>query len=159
MKFTNRFIQAYKQAPWRLQLQWAGLFLLGLSMVVLIAGIYLNISTRAATAGLEVQALETEKEETQRKIADMRTKLALLTSQEMMAKRAADMGFQDVNPWEVTYLVVKGYAGRQPIILAPPPNIENIHRPLVKPAYTQSLWEFLLKGALQFSEAEKGAVQ
>jgi len=53
----NRLLQAYKQAPWRVQLQWIGLFLLGLVLVAGITGLYLNISAQAATAGRKIQSL------------------------------------------------------------------------------------------------------
>lgn len=156
MEFTNRFIQAYRQAPWRVQLQWAGLFLLGLVIAVLIAVVYLNISAQAAAAGLDAKANEQEKEDTQRSIADLRNKLAVLTSQEVMEKRAEELGFVDTSAENTTYLMVQGYPGRQPVVMAPPPSPERVSQPIVKPAYTQSLWEWLFQGMLSFSESAGG---
>ncbi len=159
MDFTNRFIQAYRQAPWRTQLQWSGLFLLGLVAAVCVAVVYLNISAQAATAGLEIQTLEAAKETSQRKIADARNKLALLTSQDVMEKRAEDLGFVDTDATTSTYLVVKGYPGRQPIVLAPPPSPDMIKRPVIKPGYTQSLWEWLFQGILSFNDTTGGVTK
>lgn len=159
MEIKNRFIQAYRQAPWRIQLQWAGLFLLGLVIAVVTGGIYLNIIARASTAGLEIKDLEVSREETQRKIADLRTKMAYLTSQAVMQKRAEDLGFVDVDPSQVTYLEIKDYPGRQPLISAPLPGSAEVTRPpLIKPIYTQSLWEVLYKGILN-RESVKGILK
>lgn len=152
MKFTNRFIQAYRQAPWRVQLQWSGLFLLGLIPIVLVAAVYLNISTQAAAAGLKIQDLETEKEQTLRTIADLRTQQAFLTSQVEMERRAQDLGFVTTDPSQTTYIVVPGYPGRQAVVLAPPPSPAAIKPPLIKPTYTQSLWEVLFQGVMTLSD-------
>ena len=53
----NRLLQAYKQAPWRIQIQWIGLFLLGLVLVASIIGLYLSISAQAAASGRSIQFL------------------------------------------------------------------------------------------------------
>lgn len=158
MEIANRTIQAYRQAPWRVQLQWGGIFLLGLVAAVLIAGVYLNISAQAATAGLISKDLDQQKEDTLRTIANMRTQLALLTSQDAMEQRADALGFVDAKPENTTYMIVPGYAGRQTLVLAPTERTEVIQHTLIKPSYTESLWEWMFQGVLSFSEsAEAGA--
>jgi cell division protein FtsL len=147
MAVHQRIFQAYKQAPWRTQLQWSGTFLLVLVTVVLIAGLYLSISARAATAGLEIQSLELLKEESSRNMADLRNQLAFLTSEAQMAKRAKDLGFRRKDASAPVYLVIPGYTGRKLALLAPPPGLDMITQPILKPAYTQSLWEWLYQGA------------
>lgn len=154
MAVTNRIIQAYKQAPWRKQLQWSGTFLLVLVIVVLTAGLYLNISARAATAGLEIQSLEAEKEDLNRNMADLRNQLAYLTSDGQMAKRAKDLGFRRKDVAESLFLVIPGYTGRKLALLAPPPGLDMITQPIIKPAYTESLWEWLYQGAYTFNEIQ-----
>jgi hypothetical protein len=159
MDIANRTIQAYRQAPWRQQLQWGGMFLLVLVAGLLIAGVYLNISAQAATAGLETQDLSEKKEETLRAIANNRTKLAQLTSQAEMEKRAAELGFVDATREDASYLVVEGYGGRQPIVLAPTQRQTTIEHTLIKPVYTQSLWEWMFQGVLSFSETNTAGGQ
>jgi hypothetical protein len=141
----NRLVQAYQQAPWRIQLQWIGLFLLALLLVASVAGIYLSISSNAGTAGREVQILQTKIEDDQRSIADKSSTLAFLTSSAQMDKRAIAMGFQPVDPDAVTYLVVPGYTPRGTADLAPQPGQVLIQPPLVKPSYTQSLLEWIFE--------------
>jgi len=144
---TNHLIQAYRQAPWRVQLQWIGLFLLALVLVASVASIYLNVSASAAAAGREIQSLEYDKTVVEQSIADLETQLALLTSAAEMEKRAKSMGFQPPAPETVMYIVVPEYAGRQPVVMAPPPGPQvRAQQPLLRPSYTQSLLEWLFQG-------------
>ena len=117
---NHLFTQAYQQAPWRLQIQRIGGFLAALVAVVIVAGVYLFISAQTATAGLEIQALERERESLNRTIADRRAKLAELTSAGVMSQRAADLGFVRPDMSTAIYMVIPGYQGRQPVMIAPP---------------------------------------
>src|SRR5512139_1924157 len=85
--------QAYSQAPWRKQLQWIGLFLLVLILAALVAGIYLSVTARAATIGRQVQGVYAEMEKAERRIEDLQTQLADLTSNTVIEQRAAELGF------------------------------------------------------------------
>ena len=89
----------------------------------------------------------------------MRTQLALLTSQEVMEKRAAELGFVDVAPENIVYMVVEGYAGRQELVLAPTQRQDVIEHTLIKPSYTESLWEWMFQGILRFSETSGAGAQ
>jgi hypothetical protein len=59
---TQNMTQAYQQTPWRIQLQRFGLFLLGLVVIGLVAGLYLFITAESVSAGVEIQSNEWEKE-------------------------------------------------------------------------------------------------
>jgi cell division protein FtsB len=155
---THHVIQAYRQAPWRIQIQWIMLFLLGLTLIAFIAGIYLSVSARAATTGREIQGMESESETIERQIADLESQLALLTSAAQMQKRAKDLGFEVIQPGTEIYLKIPGYTGRQPAVLAPPPGPGMVAVPLIRPNYTQSLWEWLFQGFLN-SPLGKSQVQ
>jgi hypothetical protein len=117
--------------------------------------VMVSVTVQAAAAGLEIQNLEAEQEKVQRHIAALKTEFAILTSSSQMEKRAADLGFRPITPEDITYVVIPGYLGREPNIQAPPPG-SSIQQPLVIPAYTQSLWEWLLQGFLQLSEQPGG---
>ena len=52
---ANRFLQAFQQAPWRIQAQRLGLIFMGLVVFGLTAGVYLSISASAYAAGFDVQ--------------------------------------------------------------------------------------------------------
>lgn len=149
------FMQAYRQAPWRIQTQWMGVFLLGLVLVAMVSAVYLNITARAATTGREVQRLESQAEQLERDIADMRTQLAVLTSSTNMEARAKEMGFVEADSEHTVYAVIPGYTGRSPALLAPPPGADLLSAPLVQPNYTQSLGDLLFKGFLSASSKDQ----
>ena len=143
MESVQRFTHAYSQAPWRKQLQLIGLFLLGLIIVALVAGIYLNVTARAATIGRSIQGLRFDIEELERGNADRESQLAVLTSNLEMQKRAEDLGFYSVDSGEIVYVVVPGYIERQPLDLdasamTPLPRIQTL-----SPEYTQSLFDWI----------------
>jgi hypothetical protein len=147
------FSQAFKQAPWRSQIQIVGLFLLVLVGVLLVASVYLTISGQAASAGLTAYNLNYQRRTLERTIADSKSQLALITSSAVMEERAKTMGFVPADPSNVIYAVVPGYTGRQTAILAPPPGITEQQGVVVKSIYRQSLWDWL------FQESTVSAVQ
>jgi cell division protein FtsL len=156
---TKKLEQAYRQAPWRTQVQWSGMFLIFLVGFVMVAGLYLSISAQAATAGLEVQDLQVQKDETTRRTADLRSQLAYLSSDNVMAQRAKGMGFKLNRIDEPTYLIISSYSGRTLANLAPPPGLDMIPFPVLRPAYTQSLWEWLFQGVLSYSDPTVGGLK
>lgn len=151
----KRMVQAYRQAPWRIETQRGILFLIVAILGASILWVMVSVTVQAAGAGLEIQQYEDEQEQLQRDIAGLRTQIAILTSAAQMEKRADELGFKPVNPADITYMSVSGYKGREPVIQAPPPG-STVEQPLVKPAYTQSLWEWLLQGVLDISDSTGG---
>ncbi len=156
---TTKLVQAYRQAPWRVQLQRLGYVALGILMVLLVAALYLNISARAATAGLDFQGLEFQRQSLQREIADLDATLAEITSEDSMLARADAMGFKQISMDQAVYVVVPGYTGRQAASLAPVPDSNMLAEPIIKPSYTQSLWEFLFQGVLTWTNSAGGSSQ
>jgi cell division protein FtsL len=148
--------QAFKQAPWRSQIQLVGLFLLGLVVVLLVAGIYLTISGQAAEAGLDTYNLAYERRSLERSIADYKAQLAQISSSAVMEERAKSMGFSEANPDNVIYVSVPGYTGRQTAILAPPPGITQTQGAVVKTEYRDSLWDWLFQGINRLSSSVRG---
>ena len=91
MENVSQIVQKVRQAHWRVQRQWIGLFLLWLVAVSMVAGIYLNITVRATLAGREIQLLEPTLSSEQRTNSDLQTQLAGLTSVGSMQERATAM--------------------------------------------------------------------
>jgi len=149
-------VQAYRQAPWRIHTQRGALLLIVAILGASILWVMVSVTVQAASAGLDVQDMENKREELQREIAGLKTQYAALTSAQQMQKRAEELGFEPVNPDDITYVVVPGYLGREADVLASPPGT-NIRPPLVKPAYTQSLWEWLQQGIIDISEQPGGS--
>lgn len=148
----SNFIQAYRQAPWRVQLQWIGIFLLVLVLIAAIAGVYLNVSARSAAAGRQIQALESHIEELQLEINDLATKLAQVSSAQQMNERLADSDFVLLNPNDAIYIEVPGYQPETSLVLAPPASANTISSPVIIPEYSNSLWDRLLDAIRDSSE-------
>lgn len=138
---TTQVIHAHKQAPWRIQRQWIGAFLLTLIGAALIAALYLDVTARAAVAGREIQELRSEITTIQRTNADLETQLANLTSMAEMQRRALELGYRPVKPGELDYMPVPGFVPPEPAILLAaddtPPRVQTL--PV---EYTQSLLEW-----------------
>ena len=137
--------QAYSLTPWRKQLQWIGIFLLILVFTALVAGIYLNVTSRASSLGRAIQNMRLEMRATERDIADLESQLARLTSAVEMRNKAKEMGFRPMNIYAALYVEVPEYSGRQDVILAPPPGPAVGAVMDTNPAYTQSLLDWIRK--------------
>ena len=156
---TQSVTQAYQQAPWRNQIKWIVIFMLGLLVVALVAGLYLSISAQSVALGIEIQGYNSKKITIDRNIADWRNQLADLTTTAEMEKRAKDLGYDYLNPDEIEYFVVAGYTGRQTAILAPRSEENDISKAMLDPSYTQSLWEWFSLGLNKVNEYPNGRSQ
>lgn len=114
---ATQIIHAYKQAPWRVQRQWVGVFLLVVIGAAMVAALYLDVTARTAVTGREIQELRVQITTIQRENADLETRLADLTSTAAMERRARQMGYRPVLPGELDYVAVPGFAPPEPAIL------------------------------------------
>lgn len=140
----NRIIQAYKQAPWRIQLQWIGLFLLGLVLIASITGIYLSISAQAAASGRKIQSLERQINNINNEIAELTAELAAAKSIESMQSRAQALGYVHLDPRAAVYLEIPGYNPHAELVLAPPRVNIITESPSLLSSYRTSLWDWLV---------------
>lgn len=136
-------VRKVHQAPWRVQRQWIGLFLLGLVLMAMVAGIYLNVTVRATLAGRETISLQAMITTNQRVNADLETQLAGLISIEDMQKRAEAMGFQAVDPTDITFVAVPGYIGQTAVDLSLPSGNKK-QAPAILPEYTESWIDYFM---------------
>ena len=148
--------QAYKQAPWRVQLQRLFFVAVGIVMALVVAALYLNISAQAANAGMDFQGLEWNRQDLVRQIADDQATLGNLTSEDNMLARAKALGFSPIAMNKAVYVVVPGYGGRQQASFAPAPSPDMYTEPIIKPSYTQSLWDWLFQGVVTWASANGG---
>lgn len=173
MERVQEFQQAYLQAPWRRQLQIALTFLLVLISVAIVAYIYLNVTTRAAAVGREIQYMQVQMsgyhglmdndtssmpiEELKQNIANLEAQLGQLTSYQVMDARAAGLDLAPADPEQMLYLEVEGYQGRQPAIMAPPPEPVIVSAAGISPDFRESLVEWLKTEILQTAQLLKEA--
>lgn len=143
LKKSRKIIQAYSQAPWRRQMQMIGFFAAAVASLALLAGLYLNVTARAATAGRKVQDLQDQRAQLQQQIENLETNLAFITSIEVMQERAGDLGFSPMLPGSITYLNVVGYEGRAGVQMAPKAGSTFGVASRLPSAYTESLFDWL----------------
>ena len=141
---ATNIIHAYRQAPWRVQRQYVGAFLLAIIVLALISALYLDVTARTALAGREIQELRESIVSIQRTNADMETELAVLTSSVTMQRRALELGYRPVQPGELDYVFVPGYVAPEPDILLAAVDV-IIPTYQIPDAYTESLIEWLDK--------------
>jgi len=141
MKTT--FFQAYRQAPWRMQLQWIGIFLVVLVIIASVAGIYLSISGRTAATGRRIQNLEMDISALKLNTNDLNTQLAQASSAKTLYDRLAKLDMVEVNPHQALYVEVPGYEPRTTVVMAPPPSVDAVTAQVLLPEFTSSLWDWL----------------
>ena len=177
MERMQRLTQAYFQAPWRRQLQVIGTVLLILVCFAIIAGIYLNVTSRAATLGRQTQDLQIRMEgmprmdvpddpqadpqdmpieELRIDIADLEAKLAALTANSVMRQRAENLGYHPATAENIVYIEVEGYVSRQTAVLANPlPAQPQNTQIILADAYRQSLIDWIQEEWVRLSHLIK----
>ena len=136
-----QIIHAYKQAPWRVQRQWVGFFLLFVIGAAMVAALYLDVTARTAVAGREIQETRHDITTIHRSNADLETTLAKLTSTEEMERRAIELGYRPVKPGELDYVAVPGFVVPEPAILKAADTL-TAPKQAFPPEYSQSLIEW-----------------
>lgn len=136
-------IQAYRQAPWRKQLQGIGAFATVVLSVALVAAGYLSVTAAAARAGRAVQAAQGRILRLEQSNENLRTQLGILTSARVMQQRAEDLGFVPAEKSQLVYIQVAGYGGRPTAALAPTPQTAFNPALGLPREYTLSLFEWV----------------
>ncbi len=162
MKKANHLTHAYSQAPWRKQTYLIGVILLVLVCAAIVAGIYLNVTARAAAMGRQIQEMQVRVygyhyltgdagenyvpiEELEQRIANLNSQLAYLTSYSMMKERVRKLDLSVIDAFSVVYLDVPGYVERQTTSLAPPPEPVIVNASGIAPEFKQSLFDWVVE--------------
>ena len=124
-------LQAYKQAPWRTQIQRVGAFLLVVVVIAVIAGLYLNISGQSAATGRRIQNLESELADLKRENKYLQTQLGAIQSVRELSARLDSLKMRPLTIDEALYLEVPGYIPAGVSSLAPPPVIKAEPSPII----------------------------
>lgn len=139
---VREFVHAYRVAPWRIQRQWLGNALLAVAFFAMVAALYLDVTSRAAIAGREIQDLTFQTNAVEHTNADLQTQLAALTSASVMEQRAIALGYAPMETGAMEYLIVPGYTHSQPLILSAAPQ-PVAAAPGITPEFKQSLLDWL----------------
>ena len=140
---------AYRLAPWRKQMIRIFMILLITFALAAVMLIYLSISEKMTDANLKIQVLQSERSDYSEKIADLTTDEGILTAYKALMKRAEELGFSEINFYDETqyeYVVVNGYTGTGIHTKEEPPErSETEVVSLIKPEYTESLQDWLVR--------------
>ncbi len=119
--------RAFKQAPWRIQVQVIASLAAGAIVIAALGGLYLTEASRAATAGRDVQSLQVAKSDLQFVIDRQTALIAQAKSVSRLQDRAVQLGFVPAETDQIDFVVVDGYYGPQlpgpaetPATAAPP---------------------------------------
>lgn len=175
MENLHQITHAYSQAPWRKQMYMIGVILLVLVSTAIVAGIYLNVTARAAAAGRQIQEMQVRIygyhnlttdasgsslpiEELEQRIANLTSQLAYLTSYQLMQERVKELDLEPIEVTNIEYLQVPGYVDRQTASLAPPPEPVVVNASGIAPEFKESLFDWIAEQvrttARYFSEAK-----
>jgi hypothetical protein len=160
MENIKKLTQAYEQAPWRRQMYMIGVILLILVSAAIVAGIYLNVTARAAAVGRQIQEMQVRVygyhyltsdagevtvpiEELEQRIANLTSQLAILTSYKVMQERVKDLNLDPIDADHIEYMEVPGYIDRQTTSLAPPPQPVVVNASAIDPQFKESLFEWV----------------
>jgi MFS superfamily sulfate permease-like transporter len=160
METIQQLTHAYEQAPWRKQMYMIGMIMLVLVSVAIVAGIYLNVTTRAAAIGRQIQEMQVRVygyhyltneagdgiiplEELEQRIANLTSQLAIITSYKVMQERVQDLNLEPIDADHIEYMKVPGYRDRQTSSLAPPPEPVVVNASAIDPQFKESLFEWV----------------
>ena len=144
--------QAFKQAPWRLQILSTSRTALWIVGLVVLGGVYLAVNSKVANAGRELLILERRHELLVRTNGELNATYAGLISPDFMMERASYLGFRPALPTEIQYLPVEGYEISEGFEAPLPLTSEEEHPGMLSPSYTETLGDWLSRFALGGSQ-------
>lgn len=137
MEATSQILRAFKQAPWRQQMQMLSGLSIGLLVVFVLGGLYLAVASRAGNAGRDLQFYEQRKVELTQENNRLRAQLADLRTMDRMAARALELGFVPAEADQVEYIAVPNFPRPAPQQVSP------TDQPVAVAAHTASLVDWL----------------
>ncbi|OGO09635.1 MAG: hypothetical protein A2Z66_14010 [Chloroflexi bacterium RBG_13_66_10] len=145
MYAQRRRKQAYRQAPWRLQVRMTGTTALLVVALVVAAGLYLAVNAKVANAGRSLLTLEAQQDDLERENAELMTLFAQITSPDRLLERAVALGFRPANPAEIDYFPAPGLQADRGFLAPQPPSSPGGHETGLSPAFTETLGEWLAR--------------
>jgi cell division protein FtsL len=136
-------LRLYQDVPQHLQKQWITAFLAVMILVSIVAGLYLNVASRTAISGREIQQLQRQITANQRTNADLQTQIAMLLSNEALKVRAASAGYMPLQSTDLEYLAVPGYFPQQGFTMVAP--VTEPDDNYISPDYSESLFSWLTR--------------
>ncbi len=144
--------QAFKQAPWRLQILSTSRMALWIVGFVVLGGVYLAVNSKVASAGRELLLLERRHESLVRINGELSATYAGLISPEFMMERASYLGFRPALPNEIQYLPVDGFIISGGFEAPRPLTSDEERQSMLSPSYTETLGDWISRFAIGGTE-------
>jgi len=104
MNRAQKIIEAYRNTPWRKQIQMLGLFAAFGVVAAVVMIVYVWVTSLAGAYGLQVQEYQATAQALEQVIEDKNAQLADLTSVENLAARADEQNYVPVDPNRIRYI-------------------------------------------------------
>lgn len=144
--YTDHFLRAFKQAPWRTQTQAVAAWSITLLIIAVLGGLYLSVASRAGTAGRDLQDYQARKAELIIENDELRATYAQLTSVTRLANRARELGYAPAQAEQIEYLAVPNYPQPANVTASVP----------AEPVQAITLGEWLLKTVQRWMTGQGG---
>lgn len=131
-------LRQYQEVPRGSQKQWITALLAVLTLISIVAGLNLSVTSRAAIAGRDIQYLQDKITEVQRTNEDLQTQIALLLASDSLRTRATANGYVPLKGSDIEYITLPGYFPQQGVTLVKPAAPSNDI--LMSPEYSESLF-------------------
>lgn len=128
---------------WRGILRSTGSTMLWTTILLVLGGMYLAVSAKAAKVGRRVLNLESQHNQLQLEYDELNAAYAELTSPDRMRTLAQSMGFRDAVPADVDYINIEGIDSLGEFILPAPGSLRQSANPGLSPAYSETLFDAL----------------
>jgi hypothetical protein len=138
-------IRAYREAPWRVQTRALAIGLVAVLGIAATLSLFIFTGAQAAEAGLQVQRLIGERDTLLRRIEAQQVSLARLNNVSWYFDRARELGFEPIDPRDVTFVQVPASIEATPSYLGPSRILYVDAGVSLAPAYRETLLEWVVR--------------
>jgi len=128
---------------WRGILRSTGSTMLWTMILLVLGGMYLAVSAKAAKVGRTVIDLESKHTKLQLEYDELNAAYAVLTSPDRMRILAQSMGYRDAVPADVDYIKIEEIDSLGEFIVPAPGSLRQSANPGLSPAYSETLVDAL----------------
>jgi cell division protein FtsL len=142
-KITEPALQTQEQALWRSVIQSTGSTLLLVLILLVLGGLYLSVSAKAASAGRLVISLGEKVDEVRQTHSEVTARHAEATSPHRMSELASSLGYRPAELEEIRFLETD-LASKKASFQAPMPQaVSELRKTILSPAFTETLVDAL----------------
>lgn len=132
-------MQAQGHVLWRSVIQSTGSTLLWVLILLVLGGLYLSVSAKAASAGRRVMSLEDKIDALKLTHSEITTLHAQATSHQRMSELASSMGFRPAESKEIRFIYTPWIPEKSSFQAPVPRAVHELRKSVLSPAYTETL--------------------